>query len=80
MRRRRIVITEIPKIPDALARQDSKTKKKKTSWGRGSKEMKAQEKREKGRPSISRPMPARPQSALPLGRLSGMGLGMGYLK
>lgn len=30
--------------------------------------------------SIGRPRPSRPRSAEPLGRLSGMGLGMGYLK
>lgn len=29
---------------------------------------------------ISRPRPVRPASAEPLGRLSGMGMGMGYLK
>lgn len=33
---------------------------------------------EKG--EISEPRPVRPVSAEPLGRLSGMGLGMGYLK
>jgi hypothetical protein len=30
--------------------------------------------------NISRPKPSRPRSAEPLGRLSGMGLGMGYLR
>jgi hypothetical protein len=30
--------------------------------------------------SIGRPRPSRPRSAEPLGRLSGMGLGMGYMK
>ena len=30
--------------------------------------------------TISKPRPGRPRSAEPLGRLSGMGLGMGYLK
>jgi hypothetical protein len=30
--------------------------------------------------SIGRPIPSRPRSAEPLGRLSGMGSGMGYLK
>ncbi|ORX96647.1 hypothetical protein BCR34DRAFT_607567 [Clohesyomyces aquaticus] len=30
--------------------------------------------------TISKPRPARPRSAEPLGRMSGMGLGMGYLK
>jgi hypothetical protein len=29
---------------------------------------------------ISEPRPGRPASAEPLGRLSGMGMGMGYLK
>jgi hypothetical protein len=33
-----------------------------------------------GKEDISAPRPGRPRSAEPLGRLSGMGLGMGYLK
>jgi hypothetical protein len=40
----------------------------------------AVEERWVGKETISGPRPGRPASAEPLGRLSGMGMGMGYLK
>jgi hypothetical protein len=88
--RRRTSIAEIPKpiVVDTAVQTDFKPLKRARTWGserRDSKTRRKNEEKEEKRiegvkASIGRPMPKRPASAEPLGRLSGMGMGLGYMK